>query len=66
MSSGPVRERRLLAAALRFLESNEEVRDARAIFGRGTPECRGAVTRRREARRSLLYHAEALRKEATR
>jgi hypothetical protein len=57
----PLRERRIVSAALRTREANEDVRAARADSGRGTRECRMAVERRKQERTSLLYHAAALR-----
>ncbi len=60
--AGPsTRERKVLAAALRFSEADEWVRETRAGLARGNPARRAAVERRKAARRSLLYHAAALR-----
>lgn len=64
MRPGPTyRERKVLAAALRFLEAHEHVAYVRDSYGKGTPECRAAVERRKAARRSVLYHSERLRAE---
>lgn len=57
------RHRRIVAAALRLEEAHVRVREARLEYGRGTPECRRAVEERKDARRSLLYHAAELRRE---
>ena len=57
------RRYRLANAAVRFADANDAVREARRVYGRGTPECTKAVRRRAAARASVIAYVVKLRRD---